>query len=85
METTSYTVNLRYERHELLAVFDVASAEDVEKGGRYDARGGAINVWSHHWQHPATREESEIIGTFYVNWVEDMIRGNFAQRLEMEG
>jgi hypothetical protein len=74
MKTTSHTVNLRYERHELHALFDVASAEDVEKGGRYDARGGAIHVWSHHWRHPATREESEMLGSFYVNWMEETIQ-----------
>ena len=44
MESTRHTVNLRYEREELHALFDVASAEDVEKGGRYDARGGVITI-----------------------------------------
>jgi hypothetical protein len=48
----------------------VAHDKDVEHGGRYDARAAAIHVWSHHWQHPATREESTIIGTFYVRWDE---------------
>ena len=52
MKTTSHQVNLFYTREELMAIFDVPNAEDVEKGGRYDARGGAINVWSHHWTHP---------------------------------
>ena len=33
----------------------------------YDARSAAIIMWSHHWAHPATREESETIGTFYVH------------------
>jgi hypothetical protein len=42
----------------------------VEKGGRYDARSAAINVWPHHWQHPATREESDLMGTFYCHWGE---------------
>jgi hypothetical protein len=44
METTSHTVNLRYERRELHALFEVANAKDVKKGGRYDARGGAIHI-----------------------------------------
>ncbi len=74
MKTTSHQVNLTYTREELQALFDVANAEDVEKGGRYDARGGVINIWSHHWMHPATRQESEIIGTYDVNWVEYTIR-----------
>ena len=30
METTSYSVHLRYARHELHALFDVVNAEDVE-------------------------------------------------------
>ena len=74
MKTTRHQVNLSCTREELQALFDVANAEDVEKGGRYDARGGVINVWSHHWMHPATRQESEIIGTYDVNWVEYTIR-----------
>jgi hypothetical protein len=49
-------------------MFRYAHAHDVEKGGRYDARSVAVNVWSHHWQHPATMEESETTGTFYVHW-----------------
>ena len=40
----------------------------MDKGGTYDARSAAINVWSHHWAHPATRDESAILGTFYVYW-----------------
>jgi hypothetical protein len=24
--------------------------------------------WSHHWLHPATREESETIGRVYCRW-----------------
>jgi hypothetical protein len=28
----------------------------------------ARRVWSHHWAHPATHEESETIGAFYVHW-----------------
>jgi hypothetical protein len=42
--------------------------EDVEKGGRYDARSAAINLWSHHWQHPATHHDSALLGTFYFAW-----------------
>ena len=74
METTSYSVHLRYARHELHALFDVVNAEDVEKGGRYDARGGAIHVWSHHWRHPATRAESEMLGSLYVHWLDETIQ-----------
>jgi hypothetical protein len=74
MEATRHMMNLRYERQELHALFDVAYAGDVEKGGRYDARGGVIHVWSHHWVHPATRQESEMMGSFYVNWMDEVIQ-----------
>jgi hypothetical protein len=73
METTRHIVNLRYERQELHALFDVANAKDVEQGGRCDARGGAIHVWSHHWVHPATRDESARMGSFYMNWLNETI------------
>lgn len=73
MDTTRHKVSLSYTRQELLAFFDRASREDVETGGRYDKRGGAINVWSHSWINEATRHDSETIGTFYVNWLEDSL------------
>jgi hypothetical protein len=44
--------------------------DDVEAGGRYDARSAAINIWSHSWTHDATWEESETIGTFYFHWAD---------------
>lgn len=44
----THTVDLRYERRELMALFATARREDVEHGGRYTHGGGAINVWSHH-------------------------------------
>jgi hypothetical protein len=45
-----------------------ANVHDVDKGGHYDARSAAINVWSHHWLHPATHAESDTIGSFYFHW-----------------
>jgi hypothetical protein len=68
METTRHIVNLRYERQEPHALFEVVNAEDVEQGGRGDARSGAIHVRSHHCVHPATRDESEMLGSFCVNY-----------------
>jgi hypothetical protein len=68
MLTTRHPVDFAYTRQELLALFRYARAHDVERGGRYDARSSAIILWSHHWQHPATRLDSEVIGTFYVHW-----------------
>jgi hypothetical protein len=68
MNSTVHPVNFPYTRQELEALFRYAHEHDVEKGGRYDARSAAVNIWSHHWLHPATREESEIVGTFYFHW-----------------
>jgi hypothetical protein len=68
MNSTLHCVDFPYTQAELEAIFRYAHAHDVENGGRYDARSAAMNVWSHHWQHPATREASETLGTFYVHW-----------------
>jgi hypothetical protein len=68
--STPHAVEFRYTRREQEALFHVAHQEDVEAGGRYDARGGAIIIWSHHWLNRATRDESDIIGTFYFRWGE---------------
>lgn len=68
MLTTRHPVDFPYTRLELEALFRYAREHDVEKGGHYDAHSAAIIVWSHHWAHPATKEESETIGTFYVHW-----------------
>lgn len=68
MKTTQHDVDLRYTKDELRALFRLANAEDVEAGGRYDARSAAINVWSHSWINAATRHDSETIGTFYFWW-----------------
>ena len=73
MKTTMHTVDLRYTKEDLLHLFDVATKEDVDKGGRYDCRGGAINVWSHAWTNAAMRYDSTTIGAFYVNWLEERI------------
>jgi hypothetical protein len=71
--TTRHPVDFPYTRPELEALFRYAHAHDVEQGGYYDARSAAINVWSHHWATDATREESEILGTFYVHWEPPML------------
>ncbi len=71
MDTTRHKVNLSYTYDELLALFDATERGDVDNGGRYDRRGAAINVWSHHWGNEATKHDSETIGTFYVHWAEE--------------
>ena len=73
MDTTRHKVDLSYTHEELLALFDAASREDVESGGRYDRRFGAINVWSHSWINEATRHDSATIGSFYVSWIANRI------------
>jgi len=63
---TRHTVDFHYTRQELEAIFRLANAEDVEKGGRYDARSAAINVWSHHWLNPATRDGGVEVRPLFV-------------------
>src|SRR5262245_17205872 len=68
MLTTRHPVDFPYTRPELDTLFRYANEHDVDKGGHYDARSAAINVWSHHWLNDATWAESETIGTFYFHW-----------------
>jgi hypothetical protein len=71
MATHAIEVDYRYSRDQLGALFALARAEDVEKGGRYDARSGAINIYTHPWNSPTMQEESTLMGTIYVFWVEE--------------
>jgi hypothetical protein len=80
MWTTAHEVDYRYTRGELEALFALARQDDVEEGGRYDARVGAIIVWTHRWTEPYMREESTTMGTIYVFWVEE----NWIWRMEIE-
>jgi hypothetical protein len=45
-----------------------ARAHDVERGGQYDARSAAINVWSKPWSTPELRQASKIVGTIFLAW-----------------
>ena len=72
MHTTKRRVDLPYRPDDLHALFALAKQEDVDDGGRYDVRSAAINIWTHGWHHPATREESETMGTLYVRWDDDV-------------
>ena len=38
---------------------------DVEKGGCFDARSLAINVWSHPWNTPGNKAKSKLLASFY--------------------
>src|SRR5215468_1712875 len=73
MKTTTHNVDLHYTKEELLTIFDLATREDVDRGGHYECRGGGIHVWSHPWTNEATRYDSVTIGAFYVNWLEERI------------
>ena len=70
---TMYHVDLRYTRQEFNALFFAAAKEDTDFGGRYDSRAAALNIWSHPWLNEATRYDSEIIGTLYVDWSQHCI------------
>jgi hypothetical protein len=61
-------VDWRYSRDQLQAIFQLAYAEDVEKGGRYDGRSGAINIYTHPWNTETMRAESTLMGSLYVFW-----------------
>jgi hypothetical protein len=73
-------VEYRYTREDLRALFDAAYEEDVERGGRYDARSGAIHVHTHPWSNETMRAESTIMGTFYAVWGQ----GNSIWQIELE-
>jgi hypothetical protein len=68
MPLTKYGANFQYAHQELLALFACAQQDAVEHGGRYEARAGVVHVWSHPWRTPALRDESSLVGSFYVNW-----------------
>jgi hypothetical protein len=80
VKTTAVEVDYRYSPDQLHALFELARAEDVKKGGRYDARSGAINIYTHPWNDEATRTESTLMGSIYVFWADQ----NRIWRCEME-
>jgi hypothetical protein len=65
---TPHPVDFPYTRQDLEALFQHAREHDVARGGRYDARSAAIHLYPHHRGHDATKDASETIGTFYVDW-----------------
>jgi len=73
-------LDYRYSRDQLDVLFALARAEDVKKGGRYDGRSGAINIYTHPWNTLTMQEESTLMGSIYVFWVEQ----NRIWRFEME-
>jgi hypothetical protein len=80
MKTSAVEVDDRYTRQALQALFDLARAQDVEKGGRYDARSGAINIDTHPWNTATMPEESTLMGSIDAFWAEE----HRIWRVEME-
>ena len=65
---TRYCVRVVLSRQQALTGMAYAHAHDVERGGIYDGRSAAINVWSCPWDTPEHRQESELVGTIYLAW-----------------
>lgn len=72
MQTTKHRFDFSYTPDELQALFALARQQDVDDGGRYDARSAAINIWTHGWRHQGTWEESATMGTLYFQWGDHM-------------
>jgi hypothetical protein len=64
----------------LKAIFDLVYEEDVERGGRYDGRSGAIHVYTHPWDQETMRRESTLMGTFSAAWGQ----GNVIWQIEVD-
>jgi len=65
------SIDYRYSQDQLEALFRQARQEDVEQGGRFDTGSAALNIWTYAWNHPAMRDESSLMGTFYAAWAQE--------------
>jgi hypothetical protein len=79
-QAAAVEVDYRYTREDLKAIFDLAYDEDVERGGRYDGRSGAIHVYTHPWHTEMMRSESTLMGSFSAVWGQ----GNQIWQIELE-
>jgi hypothetical protein len=79
-QAASVEVNYRYTREDLKTIFDLVYEEDVERGGRYDGRSGAIHVYTHPWDKATMRLESTLMGTFSAAWGQ----GNLIWQIEVD-
>ena len=68
MKCVRKLVNLSYDGAEQRRIFRHALDLDVDKGGRYDARSAAINVWSRDWGTHEDKALSQILVTLYFAW-----------------
>jgi len=79
-QAVTVEVEYRYTREDLKAIFDLVYEEDVERGGQYDGRSGAIHVYTHPWDHETMTLESTLMGTFSVAWGQ----GNLIWQIDAE-
>jgi hypothetical protein len=79
-QASAVEVEYRYTREDLKAIFDLVYEEDVERGGRYEGRSGAIHVYTHPWDNETMRLESTRMGTFSAVWGQ----GNQIWQIEAE-
>jgi hypothetical protein len=80
MQAAAHDVDFQYTREDLQALFDLSYEEDVERGGRYDGRSGAIKIYTHPWNNEIMRDESTIMGTLYAVWGQ----GNLIWQIDIE-
>jgi hypothetical protein len=80
MKTTAVEVDYRYLPNQVHSLFDRVRTEDVKKGGRYDARSGAINIYTHPWNSRTMQKECTLMRTISVFWAER----NRLWRIEIE-
>jgi hypothetical protein len=65
-QATTVEVNFRYAREDLQAIFDLVYEEDIERGGSYDGRSGAIQVYAHPWDQETMTLESTLMEPFKI-------------------
>jgi hypothetical protein len=53
----------------LKKVFLYCHQSDVERGGIFDGRSAAVNIYTRPWKTPQDRAISQLVGTFSVNWL----------------
>jgi hypothetical protein len=53
----------------LKKVFWYCYQSDVEKGGIFDGRVAAVNIYTRPWKTERDRCISQLVGTFSVNWL----------------
>jgi hypothetical protein len=68
VSATRHKVRIIVSREQAMKAITYARGHDVERGGQYDARSAAVNIWSHSWRTPELRQSSDLIGSIYLAW-----------------